>query len=51
MSCMWWLTIVSVGAPNRYGQDYDIDGYTNFENEIFMDEDGNKVPLDENIEF
>ena len=52
LSCMWWMTIVSLGgSAERYGQDFDIDGYSNMDNDVFLDENDQKVPLDPNIVF
>ena len=51
LACIWWWTLVGEGAPTRYGQDFDVNGYTSSENVTLMDENGEKVPLDEDVVF
>ena len=51
MACIWWWGVVQDGSPQRYGKDYDINGYTSLTNETYKDERGLKVPINEDISF
>ena len=51
MTCIWWWTIVHDGSPWLYGQNPELNGYTNHHNDLLLDDNGALVEYNQSIRY